>query len=61
MEHVDALLHAPESSVLCTHRPVLPAVFDALGVPALALDPGAMVVVHHRKGRVLATETHPAA
>jgi len=58
LEHVDALLHAKESSVLCTHRPVLPAVFDALGVPAAALDPAAMVVVHHRKGRILATEAH---
>ncbi len=58
--HVDDLLHARESAVLCAHRPVLPAVFDALGVPAVALDPAAMVVVHHRKGRILATESHPA-
>lgn len=60
VEHVDELLHATESSVLCTHRPVLPGVFDALGVPAVALDPAATVVVHHRGGRVLATESHPA-
>jgi len=58
--HVDDLLHGRESSVLCTHRPVLPAVFDALGVPHVSLDPAAMVVVHHRKGRILATESHPA-
>ena len=60
VEHVDDLLHAREGAVLCTHRPVLPGVFDALGVPAVELDPAAMVVVHHRQGRVLATETHPA-
>ena len=59
VQHVDELLHAREGAVLCTHRPVLPGVFDALGVPAVKLDPAAMVVVHLRKGRVLATETHP--
>jgi 8-oxo-(d)GTP phosphatase len=44
------------SAVLCTHRPVLPTVFDALEVPDVKLDPGAMLVVHHRKGRVVATQ-----
>ncbi|GAB2854590.1 NUDIX domain-containing protein [Nocardioides pacificus] len=45
-------------SVLCTHRPVLPLVWDALGLPAVRLEPGAMLVVHHRKGKVVATELH---
>ena len=53
---VDALLDAGESTVLCTHRPVLPTVFDALGVPEVRLEPGSMLVVHHRKGKVVATE-----
>jgi 8-oxo-dGTP pyrophosphatase MutT (NUDIX family)/phosphohistidine phosphatase SixA len=53
---VDSLLDGGESSVLCTHRPVLPTVFDALGVPDVELDPAAMVVVHHRKGKVVASE-----
>ena len=53
---VDALLEAGESTVVCTHRPVLPTVLDALGVPDVKLEPGAMLVVHHRKGRVVATE-----
>ena len=53
---VDALLDAGESTVLCTHRPVLPTVFDALGVPEVKLEPGWMLVVHHRKGKVVATE-----
>jgi 8-oxo-(d)GTP phosphatase len=43
-------------AVLCTHRPVLPTVLDALQVPDVALEPGAMLVVHHRKGKVVATE-----
>lgn len=60
VEHVDALLHGHEGSVLCTHRPVLGSVFDALALPDPELDPAAMLVVHHRKGTVLATEAHPA-
>jgi 8-oxo-dGTP diphosphatase len=58
LEVADALLHASDAAVLCSHRPVLPAVFDALGVPAVALEPAGMVVVHHRNGRILATELH---
>jgi 8-oxo-dGTP diphosphatase len=53
---VDALMDSGESVVLCTHRPVLPTVFDALGVPDVRLEPGEMLVVHHRKGRVVASE-----
>jgi 8-oxo-dGTP diphosphatase len=53
---VDALLDAGESAVLCTHRPVLPTVFDALGVPEVKLEPGSMLVVHHRKGKIVASE-----
>lgn len=57
---IDELLHCGESVVLCTHRPVLPAVFDAVGVEDTRLEPGGMLVVHHRKGRVVATERWPA-
>ena len=53
---VDGLLDVGESAVICTHRPVLPTVTDALGVPEARLEPGEMLVVHHRKGRVVATE-----
>ena len=53
---VDALLDSGESTVLCTHRPVLPTVLDALRVPEVRLEPGGMLVAHHRKGRVVATE-----
>jgi 8-oxo-dGTP diphosphatase len=60
LEIVDDLLHAGEGAVLCSHRPVLPAVFDALGVSEVPLDPGGMLVVHHRKGKVVATEPHLA-
>ena len=58
VDAVDELVSGPESAVLCTHRPVLPAVWDALGAPEVKLDPGGLVVVHHRKGRIVATELH---
>lgn len=58
LEVVDELLASAECAVLCTHRPVLPAVWDALGVPDTTLDPAGLLVVHHRKGRVVATELH---
>jgi 8-oxo-dGTP diphosphatase len=58
LEVADDLLHATDAAVLCSHRPVLPSVLDALGVDAVPLEPGGMLVVHHRKGRILATETH---
>jgi len=55
---VDDLLHGDESALLCSHRPVLPAVFDALGLDDAQLDPAGLVVVHVRKGKVVATERH---
>ena len=44
--------------VVCTHRPVLPWVFDAVGLEDPGLLPGELVVLHLRKGRVRATERH---
>jgi 8-oxo-dGTP diphosphatase len=57
---VDELVVGEESAALCTHRPVLPAVFDALGVTDPQLDPGGMLVVHLRRGEVVATEVQQA-
>ncbi|HYH33535.1 MAG TPA: NUDIX hydrolase [Nocardioides sp.] len=58
---VEALLEDARAAVLCTHRPVLPSVFDALDVRDPSLEPGGAVVFHHRKGRVVAVEVlgHP--
>jgi 8-oxo-(d)GTP phosphatase len=55
---VDELLDSGEGAVLCTHRPVLPTVYDTLGMRDVHLEPGGMLVVHHRKGKVVATEHH---
>jgi 8-oxo-(d)GTP phosphatase len=55
---LDVLMTAPGSSVLCTHRPVLPELFGLLGIEEEPLSPAEMVVVHHRKGKLVATERH---
>lgn len=57
-EVVGGLLDAGRRTVLCSHRPVLPDVFVTLGVADPGLEPGQMLVVHHRSGHVVATETH---
>ena len=55
---LDTLMAAPGSSVLCSHRPVLPQLFDLLGIEEEPLSPSELVVHHHRKGRLVATERH---
>ncbi|MGB0101703.1 MAG: NUDIX hydrolase [Nocardioides sp.] len=58
LETVDELVTTDEGAVLCTHRPVLPSVFDALGVADPRLEAGELLVAHVRKGAVVATERH---
>jgi phosphohistidine phosphatase SixA/8-oxo-dGTP pyrophosphatase MutT (NUDIX family) len=53
---VGALLDRKKPVVLCSHRPTLPWVMQALGVEVAALAPGQAIVVHHRGGTVHATE-----
>jgi 8-oxo-dGTP diphosphatase len=55
---VTALLHSDEPLVVCSHRPMLPSLFRALGVPDPALEPGGFVVVHRHAGRVVGVELH---
>lgn len=61
---VEELLDGGLGAVLCTHRPVLPLVFDALGLRTIQrgpeLAPAEMLVVHVRKGHVVAVERHHA-
>ena len=52
------LLARGKRTVVCTHRPVLPELFAALGLADRKLEPSELVVVHHRKGKVVAFETH---
>ena len=55
---VRELLSNGKRTLLCTHRPVLPVVFDALEVEDPVLDLAEMLVVHHRRGKVVALERH---
>jgi len=56
VEEVEWLVDLRRPAVVCSHRPVLPLIFDALGIDPPELDLGAMVVVHHRQGRIAAIE-----
>ncbi len=58
LDTVTPLLESGDSVVLCTHRPVLPMVWETLGLDKHKLEPAGMLVVHHRRGRVLAVERH---
>ena len=55
---LDGLMSSPESTALCSHRPVLPELFGLLGLEEEPLSPAEMVVCHHRGGRVVASERH---
>ena len=61
-ENPEDLFDADEGSVLCTHRPVLPLVYDAAGLDGSfeerPLEPAEMLVLHVRKGAVVAVERH---
>jgi 8-oxo-dGTP diphosphatase len=59
-EEVDRLVDLREAVAVCSHRPVLPLVFEALNVDPPAVELAGMVVVHHRQGRIAALERIPA-
>ena len=56
---VSALLDRKKPVALCSHRPTLPWIFDAIGTDVHELATGEAVVVHHRKGVVVAVEKLP--
>jgi len=62
---VAELAEEDRGSVVCTHRPVLPLVLDALGLKPAHRGPlleyAEMLVVHVRKGNVIAVERHSAS
>ncbi len=55
---VSDLAASSEPGLICTHRPVLPVVFEALGLEPVELEPSELFVVHLRKGVTQATERH---
>ena len=52
------LTRTTEGVALCTHRPILPKVMDALGIYEEPLAPAELVVCHVRRGELLAVERH---
>ena len=55
---VAELVAGDADAVLCTHRPVLPLVLEALGLPDQGLATGELLVAHVRRVAVVATERH---
>jgi hypothetical protein len=55
---LETVLDSREPTVLCSHRPVLPDLFDLLGFEEEPLSPAEIVVAHHRHGHIVATERH---
>ena len=53
---VESLLGQLKRVVVCTHGPTLPLIMDALGLVCPEFATGGMLVIHHLKGRILATE-----
>lgn len=56
---VESMLDRGRPVVLCSHRPTLPWIFQSIGTEPYDLGTGEGVVVHHRKGVVLAVEKLP--
>ena len=55
---VAQILKSREPAAVCSHRPVLPRLFDLLGIDEEPLAPGEAVVIHHRGGAAVAAERH---
>lgn len=55
-ELMGRLLDSRRPAVVCGHRPVLPWMLDGLGVERTSLEVGQMVIVHHKRGRVVAAD-----
>ncbi|WP_203433995.1 NUDIX hydrolase [Jiangella asiatica] len=48
-------------AVVCSHRPVLPLLFEAAGTdPGPTLEPGEFAVLHHHEGRVVSVDRQSA-
>jgi 8-oxo-dGTP diphosphatase len=58
---IDQTLESGQPLAICGHRPVLPTMLAALGIPARPLKPGACVVAHlDQNGHRLSFEHHPS-
>jgi 8-oxo-(d)GTP phosphatase len=50
------LLGSSRRLAVCSHRPVLPWIFDALGIERRTLPTGGIVVIHRRDGEIVAVD-----
>jgi len=55
---VEQLPETTQGVAVCTHRPILPKVMDALGIYEEPLAPAELVVCHVRRGELLSVERH---
>jgi 8-oxo-dGTP diphosphatase len=55
---MSTLLEQSSVVIVCSHRPVLPLLFEALGLPDPGLRAGDFIVMHRDGGHVRATEKH---
>lgn len=53
---VREVLDSGKRVALCSHRPVLPWIFETMGITPVAMPTGGLVVVHRRGRRVLSHE-----
>jgi 8-oxo-(d)GTP phosphatase len=56
---VGRAMQSDERMALCSHRPVLPVIFEAIGIEPIPLDPAGVVVVHRLDGKVVSVDLHP--
>jgi 8-oxo-dGTP pyrophosphatase MutT (NUDIX family)/phosphohistidine phosphatase SixA len=56
---VGRAMESSDRIAICSHRPVLPVIFEAIGIEPVALDPAGVVVVHRHEGKLVALEQHP--
>lgn len=52
------LLDSRKRVAVCSHRPVLPYIFKAIGLDPVPLETSGFFVVHRRKGKVIDLEHH---
>lgn len=55
---IRSALDATKRVAICSHRPVLPDIFHALGLEPVSLEPAAVAVFHRRNGHIASVEHH---
>jgi 8-oxo-(d)GTP phosphatase len=60
LQHLRSELDGAKRVAICTHRPMLPSMIAALGLPPVALDPAGLLVAHRRAGHVTSVEHYPS-